>query len=95
MEVPGEDPLLAGDYGAHFVKAMQARSADGHHQRVVCAPKHWLDYDMEGRHDAFSPQWGPSRNDFNAVVSKQEQMEYQPTRSSYATLSPFDSCRIV
>lgn len=93
--MPGEDPLLAGDYGAHFVKAMQARSADGHHQRVVCAPKHWLDYDMEGRHDAFSPQWGPSRNDFNAVVSKQEQMEYQPTRSSYATLSPFDSCRIV
>lgn len=77
MEVPGEDPLLAGEYGARFVKAMQARSeADGRQQRVVCAPKHWLDYDLEGRHDAYSPGWGPSRNDFDAVVSKQEQLEY-------------------
>jgi beta-glucosidase len=43
---------------------------------VICAPKHWLDYDMEGRHDSASPNWGPSRNDFNAIVSKQEHVEY-------------------
>lgn len=58
------------------MRAVQARSADGRTQRVVCAPKHWLDYDMEGRHDSFSPGWGPSRNDFDARVLKQEQMEY-------------------
>ena len=53
MEVPGEDTLAAGEYGAHFVRSMQARSPDGTHQRVVCAPKHWLDYDLEGRKDAY------------------------------------------
>ncbi len=79
MEVPGEDPLLSGEYGARFVKAAQARGVGGleaWQQRVALAPKHWLDYDMEGRHDAFSPGWGPSRNDFDAIVSKQEQVEY-------------------
>jgi beta-glucosidase-like glycosyl hydrolase len=79
MEVPGEDPLVAGEYGARFVRAAQARGEGGlaaWQQRVALAPKHWLDYDMEGRHDAFSPAWGPSRNDFDAVVSRQEQVEY-------------------
>ena len=74
--MPGEDPLLTGEYGAYFVKAAQGRSVDGQAQRVVCAPEHWLDYDLVGRHDAFSPGWGPSRNDFDARVSKQEQAEY-------------------
>ena len=73
-----EDPLVSGEYGARFVKAMQARSLDGKHQRVACAPKHFLDYDVEGRHD-LAP-WPPttfhSRNDLNAIVSKQEQLEY-------------------
>eukprot|EP01052_Picozoa_sp_SAG31_P042544 SAG31_NODE_6788_length_1888_cov_1.050307_2_plen_364_part_00 len=76
MEVPGEDPLTTGEYGALFVKAVQGRSGDGKTIRVVCAPKHWLDYDLEGRHDKASPDWGPSRNDFDARVSRQEQMEY-------------------
>eukprot|EP00041_Stephanoeca_diplocostata_P034273 m.1156162 g.1156162 ORF g.1156162 m.1156162 type:complete len:985 (+) comp24492_c0_seq2:78-3032(+) len=76
MEVPGEDPFTTGEYGRHFVRAMQAKSADGRTQRVVASPKHFVDYDLEGRHDAFSPNWGPSRNDFNAIVSQQEQVEY-------------------
>ena len=36
MEVPGEDPLVSGEYGARFVKAMQAKSADGR-------PQAWFD----------------------------------------------------
>ena len=76
MEVPGEDPLTSGEYGARFVKAMQARSPDGREQRVVCAPKHYLNYDLEGRKDSWQSDWGPSRNDFDAVVLKQEQVEY-------------------
>ena len=79
MEVPGEDPLVSGEFGARFVRAAQARGMGGlgrSQQRVALAPKHWLDYDMEGRHDAFSPGWGPSRNDFDAVVSRQEQVEF-------------------
>jgi beta-D-xylosidase 4 len=75
MEVPGEDPLTTGEYGREFVRAVQQRSDDGRTQRVVAAPKHFLDYDMEGRHDTAS-WWGPSRNDFDAKVSKQEQVEY-------------------
>lgn len=61
-------------YGRNFVRAMQAKSADGRTQRVVASPKHYVDYDLEGRHDAYSPGWGPSRNDFNAIVSQQEQV---------------------
>ena len=81
MEVPGEDPLTTGEYGARFVQAMQARGADGS-QRVVnsncCnAPKHWLNYDTEGRHDAMNQDYPfPDRNDFNAEVTPQEQTEY-------------------
>jgi beta-glucosidase-like glycosyl hydrolase len=71
-----EDPLTSGEYGARFVKAMQARSADGRTLRVTAAPKHYLNYDMEGRKDSWQSDWGPSRNDFNAIVSKQEQVEY-------------------
>ena len=78
LRLSREDPLVSGEYGARFVKAMQARSLDGKHQRVACAPKHFLDYDVEGRHD-LAP-WPPttfhSRNDLNAIVSKQEQLEY-------------------
>ena len=73
MEVPGEDPLLTGEYGARFVKAMQRRTNNGS-QRVVNAPKHWLNYDMEGRAHEHPNQ--PNRGNFNAVVSKQEQTEY-------------------
>jgi hypothetical protein len=73
---PHEDPLTSGEYGARFVKAMQARSADGRTLRVTAAPKHYLNYDMEGRKDSWQSDWGPSRNDFNAIVSKQEQVEY-------------------
>eukprot|EP00040_Diaphanoeca_grandis_P027457 m.156344 g.156344 ORF g.156344 m.156344 type:complete len:991 (+) comp30988_c0_seq1:126-3098(+) len=75
MEVPGEDPTATGEYGRLFVSAMQARSPDGRRQRVVTSPKHWLDYDLEGRKDRPS-QVGPSRNEFNANVSKQQQLEY-------------------
>ena len=73
MEVPGEDPLLTGEYGARFVKAMQRRGTNGS-QRVANAPKHWLNYDMEGRAHEHPDQ--PNRGNFNALVSKQEQTEY-------------------
>ena len=84
METPGEDPLTAGEYAAAYVSGMADRWAPsprtGEHgagrQRVVVGPKHFLDYDMEGRHDATSPDWGPSRNDFDAVVARQEQVEF-------------------
>ena len=75
MEVPGEDPLTTGEYGALFVKAMQARAVNGS-QRVVNAPKHWLDYDLEGRHTDDPSGIHPSRGDFNAVISEREQTEY-------------------
>lgn len=76
METPGEDPLTAGAYAAAYVGSMASRSADGRTQRVIVGPKHFVDYDMEGRHDRVSPGWGPSRNDFDAVVAKQEQVEF-------------------
>ena len=74
MEVPGEDPLTTGEYGARFVAAFQARNASVG-LRVAAAPKHWLDYTTEGR--ARDPSYPfPGRNSFNAVVSRQEQIEY-------------------
>jgi len=76
METPGEDPVTAQEYAAQYVAAMAQRSEDGEQQRVVVGPKHFVDYDLEGRHDAWSPDWGPSRNDFNALVIRQEQVEY-------------------
>ena len=82
-----QDPLVAGEYGARFVKAAQAQSSDGHQplRRVVMAPKHYLDYDLEGRKWWPDPQnrtartgqplW-PMRREFDAQVSKQQQVEY-------------------
>lgn len=78
METLGEDPLVAGEYGARFVAAAQAQSGNGSRQlrRVVLAPKHFLDYDLEGRKWWPGDKLWPMRREFNAVVSKQDQMEY-------------------
>ena len=75
METPGEDPLTTGEYGARFVAAAQAQSASGL-RRVVLAPKHYLDYDLEGRKWWPGDKLWPMRREFNAIVSKQEQTEY-------------------
>lgn len=72
----GEDPLVVGEYGAHFVRAMQGVSKDGKTKLVTVAPKHFLNYDLEGRKNGNWSNVYPGRNDFNAIVSKQEQLEY-------------------
>lgn len=72
MEVPGEDPTVTGEYGREFVSAMQARN--GSSQRAMCMPKHWLAYDLEGR--KMDPVVNYSRNSFNAVISKQQMVEF-------------------
>lgn len=71
MEVPGEDPMVTGEYGREFVSAMQARN--GTQQRAMCMPKHWLAYDLEGRRG--DPE-GFDRSSFNALVSPHMMVSY-------------------
>ncbi|MEC8851105.1 MAG: hypothetical protein VXX43_03990, partial [Pseudomonadota bacterium] len=73
-------PRSAASFGKDRItitgRGASAKSADGRALRVTAAPKHYLNYDLEGRKDAWQSDWGPSRNDFNAIVPKQEQVEY-------------------
>ncbi|KAK7259239.1 hypothetical protein RIF29_24840 [Crotalaria pallida] len=63
QETPGEDPVLAGRYAAHYVMGLQG--TDGNRLRVAACCKHFTAYDLD--------KWnGVDRFHFNAQVSKQD-----------------------
>ena len=69
QEVPGECPLLTGEYAAAFVAGLQAE-APGLPLRAVATCKHWHSYDFEGG-------WGNlTRHTFDAQVSVKDLVEY-------------------
>ncbi|XP_031288053.1 probable beta-D-xylosidase 2 [Pistacia vera] len=63
QETPGEDPVLAGNYAASYVKGLQGN--DGERLKVAASCKHFTAYDLDN--------WnGVDRFHFNAQVSKQD-----------------------
>jgi len=83
QEVPSEDPLLCGKYGAHYVKGLQGAGdpAGKGFLRMVASPKHFLGYDLEGMgpgmvmgHTLSGPTF--MRHNFSSRMSAQEMVEY-------------------
>eukprot|EP00054_Salpingoeca_dolichothecata_P016810 m.99173 g.99173 ORF g.99173 m.99173 type:complete len:931 (+) comp22155_c0_seq2:48-2840(+) len=66
QETAGEDPYLCGEYGRHYVAAVEG---DDDYVMLGATPKHFLAYDQEGN-------FGISRGAFNANVSLQDLVEY-------------------
>jgi beta-D-xylosidase 4 len=80
QEVPGECPLLTGEYAAAFVAGLQAAAgaAPGAPLRAVATCKHWHSYDFEGG-------WGNlTRHTFDARVGFKDLVEYYT--------APFRAC---
>ncbi|XP_042476862.1 probable beta-D-xylosidase 2 [Macadamia integrifolia] len=66
QETPGEDPVLAANYAANYVRGLQQpHGRDGNRLKVAACCKHYTAYDMDN--------WnGVDRYHFNAKVSKQD-----------------------
>ena len=59
QETPGEDPVVAGKYGASYVRGLQGN--DGERLKVAACCKHFTAYDVDN--------WnGVDRYHFNAKV---------------------------
>ncbi len=39
--MPGEDPLLNGDFGQYYTQGIQAPGLDAEHLAVIVTLKHW------------------------------------------------------
>ena len=83
QEVPSEDPLLCGRYGAAYIRGLQGRDdpEGGGFLRMVASPKHFVGYDMEGMGPGQSTGntfAGPAfnRHNFSNKMSAQELVEY-------------------
>ena len=83
QEVPGEDPLLCGRYGAHYIRGLQGLDHPGGEGvvRMAASPKHFVAYDTEGMGPNMrqgSTFAGPTfdRHNFTARVTAQELVEY-------------------
>ncbi|PWA76724.1 beta-xylosidase 2 [Artemisia annua] len=64
QETPGEDPIVAGEYAARYVRGLQG-NLPGDRLKVAACCKHYTAYDLDN--------WsGTDRFHFNAKVSKQE-----------------------
>ncbi|KAI8522612.1 hypothetical protein RHMOL_Rhmol13G0009500 [Rhododendron molle] len=64
QETPGEDPVVAGEYAARYVRGLQGND-HGERLKVAACCKHYTAYDLEN--------WsGVDRFHFNAQVSKQD-----------------------
>ncbi|CAI9300415.1 unnamed protein product [Lactuca saligna] len=64
QETPGEDPIVAGEYAARYVRGLQG-NLPGDRLKVAACCKHYTAYDLDN--------WsGVDRFHFNAKVSKQE-----------------------
>ena len=79
QEVPGECPLLTGEYAAAFVAGLQA-AAPGLPLRAVATCKHWHSYDFEGG----LPGSNLTRHTFDANVTRKDLVEYYT--------APFRAC---
>jgi beta-D-xylosidase 4 len=65
QEVPAEDPLLLGDYGAAYTVGAATGGHDPRYLSTVPTIKHWVAYSLEDS-DGFT------RYDFNAIISPYE-----------------------
>ncbi|KAL7112534.1 hypothetical protein ACP275_04G008400 [Erythranthe tilingii] len=64
QETPGEDPMVAGEYAARYVRGLQGTDG-GDRLKVAACCKHYTAYDLDN--------WsGVDRFHFNAKVSKQD-----------------------
>jgi beta-glucosidase-like glycosyl hydrolase len=61
QEIPGEDPLLNGDFGTLYTQGLQ-KGEDPRFVKVAVTLKHWDAYSLEDS-DGFT------RHNFNALVS--------------------------
>ncbi|KAL4588653.1 hypothetical protein LXL04_001545 [Taraxacum kok-saghyz] len=67
QETPGEDPIVAGEYAARYVRGLQG-NLPGDRLKVAACCKHYTAYDLDN--------WsGVDRFHFNAKVSKQEMVD--------------------
>ena len=83
QEVPSEDPLLCGRYGAGYIRGLQGRDdpEGGGFLRMVASPKHFVGYDLEGMgpgQKTGNTLSGPTfnRHNFSNKMSAQELVEY-------------------
>eukprot|EP00054_Salpingoeca_dolichothecata_P027194 m.198250 g.198250 ORF g.198250 m.198250 type:complete len:840 (-) comp25890_c1_seq10:30-2549(-) len=74
VEVPGEDPILTGEYARHYVKAMQVQDSDGVYKTLANA-KHFSAYDVEYGKTSQGQGQIYNRGSFNAIVTKQDAVE--------------------
>ncbi|XP_038899169.1 probable beta-D-xylosidase 2 [Benincasa hispida] len=63
QETPGEDPVVAGEYAASYVKGLQGNNGD--HLKVAACCKHFTAYDLDKWNDT-------DRFHFNAKVTRQD-----------------------
>lgn len=83
QEVPSEDPLLCGRYGAGYVRGLQGKDDPNGKGflRLVASPKHFVGYDLEG--STFGGMsW--NRHNFTNKMSAQELIEYYSLPFKYA-----------
>ena len=77
--MPGECPLLTGEYAMGFVRAMQQRSADGQYFKVLANAKHFSGYDVETGTDNLPDRVGGgaqyNRGSFKGHTSRQDMIE--------------------
>jgi len=82
IEVPGEDPMLVGEYAEWFVKGFErAPEDDGAHIQASACCKHYAANSMEHATEAGQTH---TRHDFSANITQQDLMD------SY--LLPFQGC---
>ena len=83
QEVPGEDPTLNAQYALQYIRGLQYDASHPHKLKAVSTGKHFQAYDCENCRalgDSCMPNsdlpCSTDRTNFNAVVSKQDQVEY-------------------
>ncbi len=65
QETPGEDPIINGEYAAHFVSSMQGKGEDAKYLKVSSCCKHYAAYSFENYR-------GLDRHHFDAQITKQD-----------------------
>ena len=69
MEVPGEDPVLSGEYGAQYVLGLQGEEGGAPYLTAVAMPKHFSVYDQEGNGGAHDRTHFCAPTDLASLVS--------------------------
>lgn len=81
IEVPGEDPILSGEYAVAFVKGMEAAPEDPYHLQASACCKHYVANEMEHATEN-GVTW--TRHNISEPVSMQDLVD------SY--MLPFQAC---